>query len=220
MLPMKKNSQYLVVNCSKLSRRSRSRIVTRTSCLSWDGSQSAPNVLISLITHKRWRISHRANSNCAMAWGTPSPGAPGLDALWHRLWRTVLRCSPAVNLFGVFCCVNCARWENALNSSFTVHDDLIKYRRIRPIWGSGPHGIWHWAYHKLHPALPTNCTWHRHLLLDSVKLVHSIWTGLCHFQQQWKISVTIIKKLVLENDDNFVIFHIFIEKFFSPVAVA
>jgi len=28
-------------------------------------------------------------NNGAMAWGTPSPGAPGLDALWHRLWRSL-----------------------------------------------------------------------------------------------------------------------------------
>jgi len=68
--------------------------------------------------------------------GAPSPGAPGLDAFWQR--RSVLHYSPVVivNLCSMICWVYCKRWENVLNASFTVHDDLIKYQRI--IWAMGP----------------------------------------------------------------------------------
>jgi len=71
--------------------------------------------------------------------GAPSPGAPGLDAFWQR--RSVLHYSPVVNLCSMICWVYCERWENVLNASFTVHDDLIKYQRIIWGWGRGPHRI-------------------------------------------------------------------------------
>jgi len=51
-----------------------------------------------------------------------------------------------VNLCNTFWRVCCKWWENVLNASRTVHDDLIKHQ-------PSPHGIWHGASHKLSPAL-------------------------------------------------------------------
>ena len=116
MLPMKKNSQYLVVNCSKLSRRSRSRRVTRTSCLSWDGSQSAPNVLISLITHKRWRINHRANST--MPWHG-APRRQGLPVWMHYGIGSGVRYY-AVRLMSTY---------SVCFAVLTVHDEKMHWTR-------------------------------------------------------------------------------------------
>jgi len=88
----------------------------------------------------------------------PPPVArpPGLDALWHRRWRTVLRCSHVVNLCNMFCWVYCTRWETVglLNASFAVHDDLTEHQRI--IWGPDPNGIWLGASHKLILVLHTH----------------------------------------------------------------
>jgi len=83
-----------------------------------------------------------------------SPGSPGQRAVKRLcvcVWHGVLRYSPVVNLCNMFCWVHCTRWENALNVSFTVHDDLIKHHRI--IWAPPPpHGIWHAAPPKLNPT--------------------------------------------------------------------
>ena len=98
------------------------------------------------------RINHCAN--CAMAWPHGGPRrqglSPRLDAFWRRRWRMVLRQHYAM-LCNMFCWVYCTRWENVLNASFTVHNDLTKRQRI--IWGPGRQRGLAWASHQHSPVM-------------------------------------------------------------------